>query len=440
MNISILTVFQQLYEPFLQTSLLKSAQKDNIISCTVDSFFSFVDPKERIDSHTFGYNPGMLIRPTVIQKAIEDKEKMFGKAFKIFFSPQGQKLSQPLLKKIARIALHEEHLLLVCSRYEGIDSRVEEEYADMVISLGDFVLMGGDIPAMALLEGMLRLVPGVVGKQESVEQDSFSHLFVDHPVYTEPVEWKNRNVPDIVRSGNHGALRDWYLKESAKKTVRHHFQWLRSCQMQEKEKAFVADFIPSHYVALLHTDVLVGGKEARVGNTSVTSIDIHDIARCAKTFGIKSYGIITPLVDQQRIVKKLLHFWHEGSGIDYNKNRYDAIKSVQISDSLDSFIEHIEKIEGKKPIVIATSAQKNGENAAVITYQDQSIVWKENRPVLLIFGTGQGLSPDCMKKADYILLPIHGFSSFNHLSVRTAVGIVLDRWLGINERETGVSV
>src|SRR5437667_2820025 len=163
MNISILTVFDQLYDQFIQTSLVGRAQEKEIVHIDVESFFAYVKPKERIDAPTFGPGAGMLIKPEVVQKAVEDKEELYGRAFKIFFSPRGQKLDQRLMATIAKKAQECNHLMLIPARYEGMDTRVEEEYADLIVSVGDFVLMGGDIPAMMLLEGVLRLLPHVVG-------------------------------------------------------------------------------------------------------------------------------------------------------------------------------------------------------------------------------------------------------------------------------------
>ena len=105
--------------------------------------------------------------------------------------------------------------MLIASRYEGIDERVLDEYADEVISIGDYVLMGGDLPAQVTLESLARLWPGVVGKHESVEEESFSGPFLDYPEYTEPVEWQGYRVPDIVRSGNHGAIAQWRSDQAA---------------------------------------------------------------------------------------------------------------------------------------------------------------------------------------------------------------------------------
>lgn len=436
MNISVLTVFSQLYDPFLQTSLVRLAQEKGIVHFDVERFFSYVAPKERIDASTFGPGVGMLIKPTVVQMAVEDKEKKYGTAYKIFFSPQGQKLDQRLLEVIAQKAQEKGHLMLLAARYEGMDARVEHEYADMIVSIGDFIVMGGDLPAMMLLEGMLRLIPGVVGKEESVRFESFTGPFVDYPSYTQPVSWKGHNVPDIVRSGNHAAIEAWRMQQAAQKTVKQHFSWIRSQQLTNEQRDLAKQHIPPHYVALLHSDVLVG--ESRTpGATSVTSLDMHDIARSARTYGVENFFVVTPLVDQQKIVRRLLDFWQVGVGQEYNKNRYEAVKKVRLENSIDEVMRAIEKKEGKQPLVIATSARLSAHKRA-ISFYDQSRVWAHDRPVLLIFGTGKGLTPVLIERCDYILYPAHGFSDFNHLSVRSAVAIVLDRWLGINEKALSV--
>jgi tRNA (guanine37-N1)-methyltransferase len=431
MNISILTVFEQLYEPFVHTSLVGRAQEKGIVHIDVQSFFTYVKPKERIDAATFGPGAGMLIKPEVVQKAVEDKEAVYGKAFKIFFSPRGQKIDQHVLATIARKTQETGHLMLIPARYEGMDARVEDEYADMILSVGDFVLMGGDIPAMMLLEGVLRLFPQVVGKEESVERDSFGGPYVDFPSYTEPVEWKGKRVPDVIRSGNHGAIEKWRHEQAVEQTVQEHFSWLRSQKLTKEDKSAASQCIPPHYVALMHGDVLVGD-EKKQGVTSVTSIDIHDIARSSKTYGIKNYFIVTPLIDQQKIVQQVLDFWKKGIGFEYNRSRYDAIMQVELVDTLDTVIKQIEEKEGKKPLIVTTSARL-AEAKQIISFYDQKKVWAEDRPVLILFGTGQGLAPSVIDRSDFLLLPVHGFSEFNHLSVRSAAAIILDRWLGINE-------
>ncbi len=429
MNISILSVFPELYAPFLATSLVRRAQEQKLVNFDLADFFSSVNPKERIDAPTFGHGAGMLIKPEVVQKAIESKEQAHGAAYKIFFSPHGKKLDQNVLKKIAARAQEKKHLMLIPARYEGMDARVEQEYADEIISVGDFVLMGGDLPAMILLEGLLRLIPGIVGKQESVSADSFSGPFVDYPEYTAPVIWNGKEVPEVLRSGNHAEIMKWRLQQAVKRTIFSHFDWLRSCILTDQQKKMSLEAIPPHYVALMHTEVIV--EADRIGNTSVTSIDMHDIARSAKTYGIKNYFIVTELLDQQKIVRKLLDFWHTGGGVEYNASRHVAVRQVELMPTLAAVIADIEKKEGAKPLLLATSARAV-EHTRQITFYDQAQVWESKRPVLLIFGTGKGLAQSLLDRCDFILVPIEGLTTYNHLSVRSAVAIIVDRWLGIN--------
>ena len=313
MNISIISLFPDLYVPFLATSLMRRAQEQDKVMIDLQSLFLWCAPKERADGPVFGHGAGMLLRPDVIQRAIEAKELQHGPAYKIFFSPQGKLLDQSLLRAIKKNVEGYKHCMLLPARYEGMDTRIEEEYADIVLSLGDFVLMGGDLPAMVLLEGLLRLFPGVVGKEESVEHESFTGPFVDYPAYTAPVVWKERVVPEVIRSGNHQHVRQWRREQAAKSTVEHHFAWLRSRVIDKEDKELSYSFIPAHYAVLMHTDVLLpGAEEPRIGETSVTSLDIHDIARSARTYGLKNYFIVTPLEDQQKIVQQLLAFWQTG--------------------------------------------------------------------------------------------------------------------------------
>ena len=166
---------------------------------------------------------------------------------------------------------------------------------------------------------------------------------------------------------------------------------------------------------------------------SVTSLDIHDIARSAKSYGIKGYYLVTPLKDQQKIVKKLLNFWQEGFGVTYNPHRHEALRDVQVVDSLEAVEADIIAREGLKPLAVTTSAQ-NVQHPSTITFYDQAQVWASKRPVMLIFGTGRGLALQVIQKADFNLVPLEGYSNFNHLSVRSAAAVIFDRWLGKQPR------
>ncbi len=435
MNISIATVFPDLYREFLRTSLIKRSQEKEITSFDVVSFSSFCQPKERIDGPTVGHGSGMALRPEVIERVVQGQEEKYGKAYKIFLTPQGKKLDQRLVETLSKTFLTHPHIMLIAGRYEGCDERAVQEYADLEISVGDYVLMGGDLPAMVLLEAVMRYLPGVVAKDDSVEKDSFTGSFVDFPTYTVPPrEWKGHMIPEVLLSGNHAAMDTFRKEVAAHRSVKEHFGWVRSHCVAKDDKKLVCKYMPPHYVVLMHDQVIVN-HEGLVGTSSVTSLDIHDIARSCRTYGIKGYSLVTPLIDQRKIVESILEFWH-GAGIAYNNNRAEAVDLVSIESSLEQVIATIEQKEGKKPLVVATSAKSQGNLSRSITYYDQSVVWEHDRPVLFIFGTAKGLSDTLISACDYLLLPVGGFTDFKHLSVRSAVAIVLDRWMGINLLES----
>jgi len=334
MKLSIITVFPELFDQFLNTSLIKRAQENNLISFNLVKLSDMCDPKQRIDEPVSGPGTGMIIKPEIIEQAIETCEKAHGPGFKLFFSPQGKRLTQPLLQTlVTQVSAREKHekkeintephLILICSRYEGIDERLITYYADAVISIGDYVLMGGDLPAQVFLEGFLRLIPGVVGKQESVKHESFSGPLLDYPEYGLPKGWKNMTIPEIILSGNHAAIEKWRQKQACKKTLLKRFDWFRSADPNPKTIACCTKQIPNHYVAIMHTDILIKG--GKTGYSSVTSLDLHDTARSCATYGIKSMFMVSPLKDQQSIMNDLLTFWKSDEGKKYNLSRYQAV-------------------------------------------------------------------------------------------------------------------
>ncbi len=430
MNVSIITLFPDLYQSFLSTSLIGRAVKQGLVDFDVASLLSFCSPKERIDAPTVGHGPGMLLRPDIVEKAILSQEQKKGRAFRVFFSPHGESLTQTLLHEVReKIQAFGNRCMVLPARYEGMDVRLEEEYADIVLSIGDYVLMGGDLPAMVFIEAISRLIPGVIGSKESVEEESFSGPFIDHPHYTAPVEWRGKMIPEVLRSGNHAAQAAWRRKHAIQRTLfGGHFQWLRSQSLAVQDKIDIQAQLPHHYAVLMHTDVVV--TEDRVGESSVTSLDIHDIARSAKTFGLQGYFIATRLEDQKRIVEQLLGFWQQGEGVTYNPSRHEALAFTQLVDDLDEAVAAIKEREGIEPIVIGTSAREVS-GVPVVLFTAQHLIWQQQRPILFVFGTARGLSNTVLQRCDYVVPPVSGASGFNHLSVRSAAAIVFDRWMGL---------
>jgi tRNA (guanine37-N1)-methyltransferase len=440
MNISIVTVFPSIYDSFLQTSLVRKAQENGLVNFNLCELASFCTPGKRIDEPTVGHGPGMILKPEIVEMAIESCIEKFGPGYKIFFSPQGQRLDQPLLNRIVENQFKpkdtnakkdvEQHLILVCARYEGMDKRVEEHYSDLMLSIGDYVLMGGDLPAQVFLEGFLRLIPEVVGNKDSLSSESFQSPFLDHPEYGLPQTWNGSEIPEVLRSGNHKAIKDWREATAAKNTALTRFDWFRSQNPNSNDQKLARQQIPPHYVVHMHADIVTAGGSD--GTTSVTSIDIHDIARSCATYGVKKFFLVTPLLDQQAIIKEFTKFWLSERGANYNKSRFEAISILQVCSSFDEVLERIEAIEGTLPIKISTSAKKAQKDETVICYNDQEVVWTQNKPVLIILGSGQGLSQKILDASEYLLTPVCGMTDYNHLSVRSAAAIIIDRWLGLN--------
>ncbi|VWL85058.1 RNA methyltransferase [Oceanivirga miroungae] len=180
------------------------------------------------------------------------------------------------------------------------------------------------------------------------------------------------------------------------------------------------------FVGLVHYPVY--NKNAEVVATSVTNFDIHDISRACRTYDINKYFIITPVESQIELTNRIIGFWKEGDGIGFNKDRNDAFLNTYVVESIEKAIDRIKDETGKTPIILTTSA-RHFDNS--ISYENMSkMIFEKNEPVLLLFGTGFGLTDEIMDMSTYILDPIRANTRYNHLSVRSAVSIILDRLLG----------
>ncbi len=182
------------------------------------------------------------------------------------------------------------------------------------------------------------------------------------------------------------------------------------------------------YVGLVHYPVYNKNKE--IIATSVTNFDIHDISRTCRTYDVKKYFIITPVDAQQELTNRIIGYWQEGDGIEFNKNRKEAFENTVLSDSVKRAADKIREMEGKTPKIVTTSA-KRFPNTVSYTEMGKEII-SDDSPYLILFGTGWGLTDEMMEMSYKILEPVRGNTKYNHLSVRSAVSIILDRLLGEN--------
>ena len=216
MRVDILTIFPEIFESPLRASLLGKAIEQGVVDVHVYDIRDHTTDKHRqVDDESFGGGPGMVMKPEPIFAAVEALGE--GEKRVILLSPAGRRLDQELVKKLSK----EPWLVLICGRYEGVDERVVEGLPAEEISIGDYVLSGGEAPALAVLEAVTRLVPGVVGRSESVEQDSFEIGILDHPHYTRPQEFRGMKVPEVLLSGDHAAIEKWRREEALRKTRRN---------------------------------------------------------------------------------------------------------------------------------------------------------------------------------------------------------------------------
>ena len=216
MRIDAFTIFPAIVEGPLRGSLLGKAIEAGIVDVRVHDIRAFATDKHRqVDDEPYGGGPGMVLKPEPVFAAVESLGE--GTKRVIVLSPAGRRLNQVLVRELAK----EPWLVLISGRYEGVDERVVEGLPAEEVSIGDYVLSGGEIPALVVLEAVTRLIPGVVGKEESLERESFEDGGLDHPHYTRPSEFRGMAVPDVLLSGNHVEVERWRREAAEEKTRRN---------------------------------------------------------------------------------------------------------------------------------------------------------------------------------------------------------------------------
>jgi tRNA (guanine37-N1)-methyltransferase len=217
MRIDVFTIFPGIVEAPLGESLLGRAIAEGLLDVRVHDLRLWSTDRHRsVDDEAYGGGPGMVLKPEPIFAAVESLDPDRGRV--LLLSPTGRRLEQSFVRELSG----ETHLTLLCGRYEGVDERVVEGLPAEEVSIGDYVLAGGEVPALVVIEAVTRLLPGVIGKEESHEQDSFTEPGeLDHPHYTRPAEFRGMVVPEVLRSGDHAAVERWRREAARAKTSRN---------------------------------------------------------------------------------------------------------------------------------------------------------------------------------------------------------------------------
>ena len=423
LTFTVVTIFPQMFASTLGHSILKRAQEKNLLEINLVDLRNYTTDKHKMtDDYPYGGGQGMVMKPEPLVAAIEDARKRSPKARVILLAPQGSVFKQSVAQRMAS----EDEIVLLCGRYEGVDERVKA-FIDEEISVGDYTLSGGEPAANIVIDAVVRLIPGVLGNENSAADESFSDGLLEYPQYTRPEEFRGMKVPDVLLSGDHQRVKKWRQEKSLEITWQRRPDMLAGAKLARPARTAKGRPQAPLYLALLHFPVY--DKNRQVVTTAVTNMDIHDICRAGKTYGVQGFYLVTPVKPLQKLALKIIDHWELGYGSQYNVTRKDALALARISDNLDDTIIDIEKETGQKPLIVATSA-RDTETPRTSFVALQEMLHTRTQPFLVIFGTGWGLTETIIEQADYVLEAVEGGTDYNHLSVRSAAAIILDRLLG----------
>ena len=235
MKIDVLALFPEILAPALQTGILRRAQEADRLTVNVYNLRDWAtDKHQSVDDYAYGGGAGMILKPEPIFSAVKDLNPE-ETAHVIYLTPQGTPLTQPLAESLSL----ETHLILLCGRYKGVDERVRDKLVTTEISIGDYVLSGGEIAALVLIDAIGRVLPGALSDYESAQVDSFSRELLDHPHYTRPAEFEGMQVPEVLLSGHHENIEQWRYAEALKRTAERRPELLQQLEPTAEDLAIL---------------------------------------------------------------------------------------------------------------------------------------------------------------------------------------------------------
>lgn len=428
MKFDIVTIFPDFFESVFSFGVISRAVENKTVEINVHDLRTYSPAKHgKTDDTPYGGGSGMLMTPGPIGNAINSIREKGLRSAVILTTPKGEEFNDRKAQELCGF----EQLIILCGRYEGIDDRVNELYVDMKISTGKYINSGGEYACSLVVDAVSRYLPGVLGNTESLASESLKDGLLEYPQYTKPRTYRGKKVPEVLISGDHEKIRKWRRRESIKSTFIQNPSSLDDAQLSKDEDAFLKELKTESppgfkvYIALVHYPAY--NSRLEVVSTAFKSIDAHDISRDATTYGVRKFYLINPVEEQRRLAGRLVDHWVEGEGKNFNETKSKAFGIISIISTIEEAIGQIEEIEGKKPKIVATDARFSDDMTGYRTLREK--IFENEEPFLILFGTGSGLTLETIKAADYVLRPISGYSEFNHLSVRSATAIVLDRLL-----------
>ena len=428
MKFDIVTIFPDFFESVFSFGVISRAVENKTVEINVHDLRTYSPAKHgKTDDTPYGGGSGMLMTPGPIGNAIDSIREKGLRSAVILTTPKGEEFNDRKAQELCGF----EQLIILCGRYEGVDDRVNDLYVDMKISTGKYINSGGEYACSLIVDAVSRYLPGVLGNTESLASESLKDGLLEYPQYTKPRTYRGKKVPEVLISGDHEKIRKWRRRESIKSTFVQNPASLDDAHLSKDEDAFLKELKAESaagfkvYIALVHYPVY--NSRLEVVSTAFKSIDAHDISRDATTYGVRKFYLINPVEEQRRLAGMLVDHWIEGEGKSFNEIKSKAFGVISIISTIEEAIGQIEEIEGKKPKIVATDARFSDDMTGYRTLREK--IFENEEPFLILFGTGSGLTLETIKTADYVLRPISGYSEFNHLSVRSAAAIVLDRLL-----------
>jgi tRNA (guanine37-N1)-methyltransferase len=504
MKFTVITVLPELIERALDTTaggVVGRARDAGVITVETINPRDFTHDKHRtVDDTPYGGGPGMVMKAepllAAIAKASEqpgasadgaasdasvdraalDAPATLARPHRIFLGPAGRPLTQSRVKELAKLP----HILLVCGRYEGIDERVIDLAIDEELSIGDYVLSGGELAALVVIDACARLVPGVLGEATSADDESHSAGTLEYPQYTRPPKLGDKEIPPSLRdhttgasveprsdhttgasieprsdhttdspetradldvpavlsSGNHAAIASWRRQQSLERTAKRRPDlFARLALSKADRKLLPAPLAQRTHLALVHHPVV--DRHGKIVTSSLTNFDIHDLARSTATYDLVAYHIVTPITSQREKAEHIASLWLDDplTGAPPARkqpasgSRAGALSRVRTADSVETLIASITAEHGASPIVVGTSARPESFPSAKRRSAQELLaeLSLDPSPLLILLGTGWGLADALIPSVTRVLAPIEGGSDWNHLSVRSAGAILLDR-------------
>ena len=239
MRCEIITIFPEIIRAYLSESIPKRAIQKGIVEVKVHNLRDYtLDRHRTVDDYPYGGGPGMVMKPEPFFRAVKAIKGDGLDTSTILLSPQGSLFNQEMAQELSR---ETRRLLFICGRYEAIDERVRDGLADREVSIGDYVLTGGELPALVIIDSLIRLLPGALGDEHSTEEESFSWGILDYPHYTRPPDYEGMRVPDVLLSGNHKGITEWRRKEALRRTLYRRPELLQKALLTEEDYTLLSE-------------------------------------------------------------------------------------------------------------------------------------------------------------------------------------------------------